>query len=75
MTHPIDARASASTFWSRMTRDRLDGVDANRLDAEVLGEDQVLLEGGEERAVVLDADQLLRPQIGGERGEVQAVVD
>ena len=54
--------------------DRLDGVDADGLDAQILGEEQILGESGDVGAAVLDADELLRPEIGGQAGKLQAVI-
>jgi len=52
-----------------------DGIDPDRLDAEVFGEDGVLFEVGDKWAVVFDAPELVRPEIGGQCRELEAMID
>ena len=54
-------------------RDWFDGIDADAVDPQIVGEHDVLGEGCDERPTILHRQHFLAPKIGGERREIQAM--
>src|SRR5262249_42213143 len=54
--------------------DRLNAVNADRVNAEVFGKKDILGKRGDVWAAVLDAHELLRPEVCGQSGKFESMV-